>query len=172
MEEKYTIEHGIRKSELVSVTSPRQFGGERGIMHTVDLVFANNDNCSYFSSNIAEVLKFKKGDVYFYQLVDTITTDREGNKNVKTRFNWHTLVLPYKVQSQMKYVDEIHLYIKRSAELSMQSFAGSVMGFDETQFKERAFSIYDWMKSTLMAEDFGDSEGLAFDERSKNFVNK
>lgn len=127
----------------------------------VEVTFENGDIVKCFESDISRAMRFSVGQKYIYQVTtSTILYDDHAPKTT-SRFAFDTPCVPYSVQSRLSWVNEVHQYIKRSAELAVQSMQGDV--WTDSDFKDRYKLIYDTMKTTLYNEDFGEMEGNDFD---------
>ena len=158
------ILHSQNRSRIESLEYLPDFTPERGgTYYGIQLKFTNNDVVRFYDNSMLKVKSFVVGSVYNYQLEDTIEHFDDGTSKTKTKFAYHFLHTPFSVQSIHNRVEEIHWYIKRAAELSANSFNGDLNTFNDTEFKDRAETIYMWMRDKLMSEDFGEDPSVKFE---------
>lgn len=157
---EFTDRH--RVSKIIKTTEPKEWSPDRGkYLWIVEITFQNGDIIKAFENTLAEALQYSVGQKYIYQM--NIVTILYDDKEAKTtrKFAYKRQCLPDSVESRLNRVTEVHQYVKRSAELAVQSMTGEV--WTDSDFKDRYRLIYDTMKTTLYEEDFGEMEGDDFD---------
>ena len=150
----------IRKLSPIKAWKPRN----GSMMYILEIEFENNDYVKFFGNTITECEQFTEGEKYLYQINTTTVISENEEPKTKNKFVFVKHLLPEKVESRMKWVEETHLYIKKSAELAVNSFGSDGLNsFNEADFKDRASLIFDWMKTTLFNIDFSEADGKEFD---------
>ncbi|MFZ1704443.1 MAG: hypothetical protein WAT79_08845 [Saprospiraceae bacterium] len=157
---EFTDRH--RVSKIIKTSDPKEWSPDRGkTLWIVEITFENGDIIKAFEDTLPQALQYCVGQKYIYQMniVTTLYDDKEAKTSRK--FAFKRQCLPDSVESRLNRVTEVHQYIKRSAELAVQSMQGDV--WTDSDFKDRYKLIYDTMKTTLYEEDFGEMEGDDFD---------
>ena len=156
--------HSQNRSIIDAVEFLPDFTPENGgTYYGVSIKFRNGDIVRFYDLSLIKVRSFAVGSVYNYQLEDIIDNYDDGTNKTKTKFVYHFLHTPFSVQAAHNRVDELQWYIKRAAELSANSFNTELDVFEETAFKDRANTIFYWMKDMLLSEDFGEDPSVKFD---------
>jgi hypothetical protein len=150
----------IKKLSPISTWKPP--GRNSQIKYIIEIDFENGDYVKVFADSITETQAFSEQQLLIYQL-ETITTISEPETKSRTKFVFYQAIIPLEVTSMLEWVKQSHIHIVRSAEIAANTFS-EVYPYSETEFKDRAQTVFDWMRSTMMSLDFNTLDGKAFDQ--------
>lgn len=163
---EFRTQHEVRVSrikKLSPINTWKPQGKNTNIKYIIEIDFENGDYVKVFADSITETQAFSEQQLLMYQLETITTIPEEGDTKSRTKFIFYQAVIPLEVTSMLEWVKQSHIHIIKSAEIAANSF-NDVYPYSDTEFKDRAKNIFDWMRSTMMGLDFNTLDGKAFDQ--------
>jgi len=163
---EFRTQHEVRVSrikKLSPINTWKPPGRDSQTKYIIEIDFENGDYVKVFADSITETQAFSEQQLLIYQLETITTIPEEGDTKSRTKFVFYQAIIPLEVTSMLEWVKQSHIHIVRSAEIAASTFS-EVYPYTETEFKDRAQTVFDWMRSTMMSLDFNTLDGKAFDQ--------